>query len=280
MKIPMPAFVVVVGGLVAATASAAEPAKPAAADAGAAVGAPAAAPAAAAPSGFDVDKFMAAADAQKGCGDMEGVVVITEKTGGQTISREGITYTRGQDRGLVLLMSKPKTEAGTGYLRVDRNIWSYDPHAGQWSRFTARDRIAGTGARAGDLASSFLVDTYNGKDEGEEEIAKVKCRKLLLTAKEGVELAFPTTRMWFDDKFRLVKWQDLTASGALARTGLMLKRTKVTNSAGKTCEPASEIRIQDEVEKDRVTTIVQKGMKFAPVEASVFTKAWFESRSR
>src|SRR3954468_11104161 len=50
------------------------------------------------------------------------------------IVREGLAYRRDADEKLMLLFTKPKTEAGKGYLRIDRNLWYYDPSVGKWER--------------------------------------------------------------------------------------------------------------------------------------------------
>src|SRR6201984_2397588 len=69
---------------------------------------------------------------------------------------EGIAYRRDADEKLMILFTKPKTEAGKGYLRVDRNMWYYDPTVGKWERRTDRERIAGTDSRRKDFDQSKL----------------------------------------------------------------------------------------------------------------------------
>src|SRR5258708_32693963 len=47
------------------------------------------------------------------------------------VVREGLAYRRDSDEKLMILFTKPKTEAGRGYLRIDKNLWYYDPTVGK-----------------------------------------------------------------------------------------------------------------------------------------------------
>ena len=44
----------------------------------------------------------------------------------------------------MILFTKPKASQGKGYLRLDKNLWFYDPSVGKWERRTERERIGGT----------------------------------------------------------------------------------------------------------------------------------------
>ena len=76
------------------------------------------------------------------------------------IVREGIVYRRDSDEKLMILFTKPQTEAGKGYLRIDKNLWYYDPTVGKWERRTDRERIAGTDSRRQDFDKSKLAEEY------------------------------------------------------------------------------------------------------------------------
>ena len=81
----------------------------------------------------------------KSSGDYKALVYIEQHEKDKPdVAREALVYRRDADQKLMILFTKPKTEAGTGYLRVDRNLWYYDPNFGKWERRTALERIAGT----------------------------------------------------------------------------------------------------------------------------------------
>ena len=73
---------------------------------------------------------------------------------------ELLVYRRDNEDKLIFLFTKPKAEQGKGYLRLDKNLWIYDPAVGKWERRTERERIGGTDTRRGDFDESRLADEY------------------------------------------------------------------------------------------------------------------------
>src|SRR6185436_1516476 len=98
-----------------------------------------------------------------------------------------------------ILFLKPKSSAGQGYLRIDKNLWFYDPSVGKWERRTERERIGGTNSRRSDFDDSRLAIEYEPEDEGEEKLGVYNARKVKLTGKEGIDVAFPVIRLWVDE---------------------------------------------------------------------------------
>ena len=98
----------------------------------------------------------------------------------------------------MILFTKPKSSAGQGYLRIDKNLWFYDPSVGKWERRTERERIGGTNSRRSDFDESRLAEEYDPTDEGEEKLGAYTAHKLLLKGKAGIDLAFPRIRIWID----------------------------------------------------------------------------------
>ena len=87
---------------------------------------------------------------------------------------ELVVYRR--DRGPeahVPVHSSPKAEQGKGYLRIDKNLWFYDPSTGRWERRTERERIGGTDTRRGDLDESRLAEEYDATWEADEKLGRV-----------------------------------------------------------------------------------------------------------
>src|SRR6476646_6200874 len=78
-------------------------------------------------------------------GDYKALVYLEQREKDKPdVVREALVYRRDIDEKLMIVFSKPKTEAGKGYLRIDKNLWYYDPSVGKWERRTDRERIAGT----------------------------------------------------------------------------------------------------------------------------------------
>ena len=222
-------------------------------------------------------------DRQRNGGDYKSLVYIEQKEKDKTdVVREAVVYRRDLKDQLMILMTKPKGEAGKGYLRLDKNLWSYDPNVGKWERRTERERIAGTDSRRADFDESRLSDEYAGKYEGEEKLGKFTAWKLVLTAKPGMDVAYPVVHLWVDkDTSNILKRQDHALSGRLMRTAYYPKWVKLFSESKKAdVWYPQEMRFYDEVEKANSTVIVVKNVDLRALEENIFTKAWLESKSR
>jgi len=222
-------------------------------------------------------------DRQRNSGDYNAVVFIDAKEKGKTdVSYEAVIYRRDDDDKLVILFTQPKSEAGKGYLRIDRNLFLYDPSVGKWERRTERERIGGTSSRRNDFDESRLAEEFEPEYVGEETLGKFTVHHLRLTAKAGADVAYPLLELWVDKATgNMLKAQDVALSGRLMRTSYYPKWQKMF-SEDKKAEVyfPREIQIYDEVEKGNKTTIVMRAVELKPLEDSIFTKAWLESKSR
>jgi hypothetical protein len=102
-----------------------------------------------------------------------------------------VVYRRDADDKLMILFLKPKSEAGKGYLRLDKNLFLYDPSTGKWDRRTERERIGGTDSRRADFDESRLAEEYIPTYKGEEKLGKFRVHHLELKAKPSADVAFP-----------------------------------------------------------------------------------------
>ncbi len=222
-------------------------------------------------------------DRQRNGGDYASLMYIERKEKGKTdIAQEALIYRRDADDKLMILYSKPKSEQGKGYLRVDRNLWYFDPTVGKWERRTERERIGGTDARRQDFDESRLALEYDPTYEGEEKLGNFTVHKLKLSAKQGVDVAYPVILLWLDTQTsNILKRQELALSGKLMRTSYYPKWQYLFSASKKAnVWYPQEMRFYDEVEKDNSTLIVVKNVDLRPLEANIFTKAWLESKSR
>ena len=222
-------------------------------------------------------------DHQRNSGDWKARVFIEQKEKDKNdIVYDGVYYRRDADDKLMILFLRPKSERGKGYLRLKKNLWFYDPRVGKWERRTERERIGGTGSNRQDFDESRLADEYNGKHTGDAKLGKYKVHLLTLTAKKGVDVAYPKVKMWVDQQTsNVLKRQDFAASGKLLRTAYYPTWRKVhsPSKGGEVWYP-KQIRIFDEIEKANRTTVVIRQVDLRPLPANIFTKAWLESKSR
>jgi Outer membrane lipoprotein-sorting protein len=222
-------------------------------------------------------------DRQRNSGDYKSLAYLEQKEKDKTdIAREALIYRRDEDEKLMILFTKPKGEAGKGYIRLDKNLWSYDPGTGKWDRRTERERIAGTDSRRADFDQSKLVEEYDPAYKGESKLGQFDVWELELHVKPNTDVAFPVVRLWVDQASgNVLKRQEFALSGRLMRT-LYYPRWQKLYSESKKAEVwyPGEIRIYDEVEKENSTIVVMKSVDLRPLEPNIFTKAWLEAKSR
>ncbi len=220
---------------------------------------------------------------ERNSGDWKALVYMEAKEKDKTdVVYELVVYRRDKEQKLVFLFLEPRTEAGKGYLRIEKNLWFYDPRVGRWERRTERERIGGTDTRRGDLDESRLSEEFAARWEADEKLGKYDVHRILLTARPGVDVAFPSVRLWVDQATgNVLKRQELALSGRLMRTAYY-PRWKKVHSESKKADVwyAEEMRFYDEVEKANQTLVLVKSIDLRPLDPNLFTKAWLESKSR
>ncbi len=232
----------------------------------------------------ELKKVIATVDErQRNSGDWKALCYMEAKEKGKTdVVYELLVYRRDADDKQLFLFTKPKAEAGKGYLRIEKNLWMYDPSTGRWERRTERERIGGTDTRRGDLDESRLAEEFDAVWLGEEKLGVYAVDHLKLTVKPGVDVAFPVVELWIDKAtLNFLKRQEFALSGKLMRTAYYPRWKKVF-SPSKKAEVwyPEEMRFFDEIEKGNQTLILIKEIDLRSLEANLFTKAWLESKSR
>lgn len=216
-------------------------------------------------------------------GDFTGLCYLEQKEKDKSdVVYELVYYRRSEGQRLLMLFTKPKSEAGKGYLRIEKNLWMYDPGTGKWERRTERERIGGTDSRRGDFDESRLAEEYQVRWEADEKLGAYSAHKLVLSAREGADVAFPTLRLWVDSATgNLLKRQDLALSGRLMRTALYPRWKKVWSESkkGDVWYP-EQIYLYDEIEKANSTMVIIKQVDLRSLSPNMFTKAWLEAKSR
>ncbi|HET9594571.1 MAG TPA: outer membrane lipoprotein-sorting protein [Anaeromyxobacteraceae bacterium] len=220
---------------------------------------------------------------QRSSGDYKALCYMEAKEKDKAdVVYELLVYRREAEEKLMILFTKPKSEAGKGYLRLDKNLWLYDPATGRWERRTERERIGGTDTRRGDLDESRLAEEYTARWEAEEKLGAFTVQRVLLDVKPGVDVAFPRIRLWIDAASgNVLKRQELALSGRLMRTSYY-PRWKRIYSESKKADVwfPEEMRIYDEVEKANSTLLLIRQVDLRPLSENMFTKAWLEAKSR
>ena len=222
-------------------------------------------------------------DRQRNQGDWRSNVYMEQKEKDKVaVVYEALVFRRSADQRFMILFTKPKASQGQGYLRIDQNLWFYDPAVGKWERRTERERIGGTNSRRSDFDESRLAEEYDPEDNGEEKLGVYTAQVMTLKGKPNLDLAFPVLKLWVDKATNnVLKRQEFALSGRLLRTSYYPKWQKIySESRGVDIWYPQEIRFYDEVEKQNSTLILIKSVDLKPLEPNLFTKAWLESKAR
>jgi hypothetical protein len=220
---------------------------------------------------------------QRNGGDYKALAFIEQREKDKELMvYEAVIYRRDIADKLMILFLRPKAEAGKGYLRLDKNLFIYDPTVGKWERRTERERIGGTDSRRADFDESRLAEEYAPTYIGLESLGRFSVHHLKLSAKPGVDVGFPVVDLWIDVKNgNVLKAQDRALSGRLMRTVYYPKWRKIMSpSKGSEVYFPKEIHIYDEVEKANQTQIVMRKIDMNALPDNIFTKAWLEAQSR
>jgi len=242
------------------------------------------APAIAAPDGAAMTQMLETIDdRQRNGGDYKSTVFIeTKQRGKADLVYQAEVLRRDASDSLVILFTKPQSEAGKGYLRIDKNLFIYDPTVGKWERRTERERIGGTDSQRSDFDESRLALEYTPTYVGEETLGRYTVHHLKLAVRDGVDVAYPALELWVDtESTNILKRQDFALSGRLMRTTYYPEwMKKFSPSKGEEIYFPREIRIFDEIEKGNATTVVIQEVDLNSLPDSIFTKAWLEAKSR
>jgi hypothetical protein len=220
---------------------------------------------------------------QRNSGDWKALAYMEAKEKDKTdVVYELVVYRRDESQRLMFLFLEPKSEQGKGYLRIDKNLWFYDPSVGRWERRTERERIGGTDTRRGDLDESRLAEEYLATWKADEKLGAYQVHRISLEGRPGVDVAFPRLELWVDQATgNVLKRQEFALSGRLMRTSYYPRWRKVWSESKKAdVWYAEEMRFYDEIEKANQTLVLIKSIDLRPLDANLFTKAWLESKSR
>lgn len=220
---------------------------------------------------------------QRSPGDFKGSCYIESKRKDKSdLIFESVVYRRDEQEKFLFLVLKPSTDLGKGWLRVDKNLFLYEPAAGKWERRTERERIGGTDSRRADFDESRLAEEYVTKWVNEEALGKRSCNHFKLEAKAGVDVAYPVIELWVDKETgNVMKRLEFALSGKLMRRALYPEWEKLWSESKKAdVYFPKKIFIFDEIEKGNSTQVVIQKVDLNPLDANIFTKAWLESKSR
>jgi outer membrane lipoprotein-sorting protein len=227
----------------------------------------------------DFKALLAAVDANSDFGtqDYSAVfTIVTQKPDEKDSVMQMRLFRRDEHDQFVWIILKPEAQKGQGFLKVDENIWMYDPESGKYSHSTMKEQIQNSKAKSSDLKRASFAEDYDVAAWEEGTLGKYPVWVLTLKAKNN-EVSYPTLKLSVrTDKPIVLKEEDYSLSDRLMRT--VLYPPKYIEIAGKTVP--SQILIQDELNKGEKSQLTISDVSVATLPDATFTKVFLGQSSR
>jgi len=227
----------------------------------------------------DFKTMLAAVDANADFGtqDYSSVfTIVTQKPGENDSVMQIKLFRRDENDQVVWIILKPDAQRGQGFLKVEDNIWMYDPESGKFSHSTMKEQIQNYKAKSSDLKRGSFAEDYDVAASDEGVLGKYPVWILTLKAKNN-EVSYPSLKLFVrKDKPLVLKEEDYSLSNKLMRT--VLYPPKYIEMSGKTVY--SQILIQDELNKGEKSQLTISDVSVAKLPDATFTKAFLGQTAR
>lgn len=184
-------------------------------------------------------------------------------------------FRRDKEDKFVMLIEEPDVQRGQGYLRIDDNLWFYDPESRKFSHSSMKENFSGTDAKNSDFRKSSFKEDYSVDSWEEGKLGSYDVYVMKLKALHD-EVTYPTKKVWVTrENSLLLKSEDYSLTGRLMRTSLFPKYARL----GDSMIPVTLIFV-DELVKGKKTQVALKDLSIKALSDSIFTKAYIERVNR
>jgi len=198
--------------------------------------------------------------------------IVSEKPGENPSTTQIKIFRRDVQDQIVILIQKPEAQKGQGFLKIDDNMWMYDPSSGNFSHSTMKENINSTDAKNSDFKKYTFATDYDITKTEEAKLGAYEVWILSLTAKNN-EVSYQKIRLTIrKDRAVPLKEEDFSVSDRLMRTTLFLP-TYI--QVGAKLIPA-KIKMVDEINKGQQSVLTISDVAVAKLPDSTFTKAFLE----
>lgn len=203
--------------------------------------------------------------------------LISTKPGEENSVQEALMYRRDRKDQFVLIFEKPEVQKGQGYLRLEENVWFYDPESRKFDHSSMKENIQNTDAKNSDLAQSSFAEDYDVVGNIEGVLGDVPVWILALKAKHN-EVSYDKLKLFIAKRNSILLKQESYSSGTntrLMRTSYYLKYIKV----GEKYMP-SQLVLVDNLKEGERTVLTMSEASSEYIDDYIFTKAFIEEQSR
>jgi outer membrane lipoprotein-sorting protein len=209
-------------------------------------------------------------------GDIAAVMTLISEDPEEGVERQVMQQFRrdGADM-FLMLVQEPTTMLGQGYLRVDDNLWFYDPESRNFSHTSMKEQFSGSDARNSDFGASSYNDDYEVTSITEGRLGRYDVYILNLEGRHN-EVTYPSEILWVTrEQYLPLKIEDYSETGRLMRTSLFPSYAQ----AGDTYIATNMIFV-DELIEGKKTQITISEISVEPLPDSIFSKAYVERVNR
>lgn len=192
-----------------------------------------------------------------------------------TTTRKNLIYRRDRDDAFLMVTVEPESRKGQGMLRVDNNMWRYDPTSRKYIHTTLKEQYEDTTARNSDFRRSQRSLDYSVESVQSTKLGKYDALVADMKATND-EVPFPFIKMWVEmDRQVVLKVEEYSLSKKLLRT------TYYTNyiQIGTSFIPTVQI-FQDGLVAGKRTQTTYTDISTKPVPDDVFSKAYLERMAK
>ena len=209
-------------------------------------------------------------------GDIAAVMTLVSEDPEEGVERQVMQqFRRDNEDKFLMLVREPATMLGQGYLRVDDNLWFYDPESRNFSHTSMKEQFAGSDARNSDFGASSYNDDYAVTAIREARLGNYDVYILDLEGRHN-EVTYPKQVIWVTrDRYLPLKIEDYSETGRLMRTALFPSYAR----AGTTYIATTMIFV-DELIEGRKTQISISEISVEPLPDTIFTKSYVERVNR
>ena len=180
-------------------------------------------------------------------------------------------FRRDENEMFLLLILQPEIQRGQGYLKIDENVWFYDPESRKFERTTVRETIQNSDAQSADLDSRSFSEDYEVESWKEGTLGPFSVFIVDLRAKSP-DVPYDQVSLWIGVEDSIVlKEEDFSVNGRLLRTVFIPRYERV----GTKVIP-KQILIVDEINEGELTQITMNDATTQDIPDSVFSKAYLE----
>jgi outer membrane lipoprotein-sorting protein len=199
--------------------------------------------------------------------------IVSEKPNEKPATTQVQIYRRDEHDQVVILIQKPEANKGQGYLKIDDNVWFYDPESGNYSHSTMKENINGTDAKNSDFKKYSFAEDYDIVSTAEGKLGAFETWIITLKAKTN-EVSYQKVRLTVrKDKPLPLKEEAFSVSDRPMRTTYYLP-TYV--QAGDKLVPA-KIKMVDEVNKGTQSVLTISNVYVGKLDDKYFQKTFLES---